>query len=398
MPRIPQPKGTRGSLRWIQHFVNEAPDALNATIGIGPIEWRSPLAIDDYAEYRDSSFLDLLGIKLPRRSLASFWPSGGPQWDALGRAESGEVVLVEAKAHVGEILTPASRGSEDSLKRIRASLAETATALGALPGSVDWSQRFYQYTNRLAHAYLLNRLNGVRAVLAFLYFIGDSDMNGPQSRREWEAALAVVHEALGLRGRVPPYAKNVFIDVPEVSSASQLGTRSVERAPVPKKWRNDPRKAAEIMKEILPNRADRDFLLTQLSESIQKANSVAPNAWAVTLYENGFRLNVGRVEVLTAFDGQVGFFIHGDYPAVPEAVRNYIQLVDRKSVPGLNYFFCGNVKRFRLCRDVLLPAHYDLIAKAGRTKTGRPVAGTPHRVAHSRGLVDLAQSIAQRHL
>lgn len=219
MPRIPQPKGTRGSLRWIQHFVNEAPDALNAAIGIGPIEWHSPVAIDDYAEYRDSSFLDLLGIKLSRRSLASFWPSGGPQWDALGRAESGEVVLVEAKAHVCEILTPGSRGSEDSLKRIRASLAETATALGGLPGSVDWSQRFYPYTNRLAHAYLLNRLNGVRAVLVFLYFIGDSDMDGPLSRREWNAAIAVVHDALGLRGRIPPYVKDVFIDIPKLEPA-----------------------------------------------------------------------------------------------------------------------------------------------------------------------------------
>lgn len=396
MGRIPQQKGTRGSLRWIQHFVNEAPDALNAAIGNGPIEWRSPRKEDKYAEYRDSAFLDLLGIKLPRRSLTSFWPSGGPQWDALGRAESGEVVLVEAKAHVGEILTPASRGSEDSLKRIRASLAETATALGALPGSVDWSQRFYQYTNRLAHTYLLNRLNGVRALLVFLYFIGDRDMDGPQSRREWEAALAVVHEALGLRGRVPPYAKNIFIDVPEASSASQPGTRSVERAPVPKKWRNDPRKAAEVMRDIFPNRADRDFVLTQLAESIREANTVAPKAWAVTLFPDGFRLNVGKVEVLTAFDGQVGFFTHGDYPVAPEAVRNYIRPVDRKSVPGLNNFFYGSVERFRLCRDVLLHAHYDLIAKAGRTKTDRPVAGTPHRAAHSPGLADLAQSTAKR--
>lgn len=215
--RIPQPKGTRGSLRWIQHFVNESPEALNAAIGTGPIDWRSPRKEDKYAEYRDSAFLDLLGITLPQRPLASFWPSRGPQWDALGRARSGEVVLVEAKAHVEEILSPASRSSDDSLKKIRASLGETAAALCAQRGSVDWSQRFYQYTNRLAHAYLLKQLNGVPALLVFLYFIGDSDMNGPQSRREWDAALSVLHEAVGLRGRVPSYVKEVFIDIPRLS-------------------------------------------------------------------------------------------------------------------------------------------------------------------------------------
>jgi hypothetical protein len=34
MKRIPQPRGERGSLRWIQHFVNNDPDSLNAAIGL----------------------------------------------------------------------------------------------------------------------------------------------------------------------------------------------------------------------------------------------------------------------------------------------------------------------------------------------------------------------------
>lgn len=49
MGRIPQQKGIRGSQRWIQHFVNEAPDELNDAIGVGPVEWQSPLGNDDYA-------------------------------------------------------------------------------------------------------------------------------------------------------------------------------------------------------------------------------------------------------------------------------------------------------------------------------------------------------------
>ncbi len=106
MGRVPQPEGTRGSLRWIQHFVNEDSGALDAAIGLGPITWVSPRKDDDYAEYRDSTALDELSVTLPRRSLSSFWPGRGPQWDALGRAASGELILVEAKAHISEILTP----------------------------------------------------------------------------------------------------------------------------------------------------------------------------------------------------------------------------------------------------------------------------------------------------
>jgi len=215
MKRIPQPKGARGSLRWIQHFVNEESSVLDAEIGLGPVEWVSPRKEDDYAEYRDSGALERLKVTLPRRSLSSFWPPRGPQWDALGLAASGEIVLVEAKAHVGEILSPGTKASPQSLKLIRDSLKETAKALGASTGAVDWSQTFYQYTNRLAHAYLLKVLNGLPAVLVFLYFIGDRDMeDAPQTRREWEAAIAVLHEALGLRGRIPPYVKDAFLQVP----------------------------------------------------------------------------------------------------------------------------------------------------------------------------------------
>jgi hypothetical protein len=50
--RYPQPRGNRGSLRWIQKLVNERPDVLDAAIGIGRVEWLSPLATDDFAEYR----------------------------------------------------------------------------------------------------------------------------------------------------------------------------------------------------------------------------------------------------------------------------------------------------------------------------------------------------------
>ena len=164
------------------------------------------------AEYRDQAFLDQLGLTLPRRSLDSFWPAGGPQWDALGLATSGESVLVEAKAHVPELLSQPTQAGEESARVIARSLSEAATGLGASPGT-DWSRRFYQYTNRLAHAWFLAAANGLPLRLAFVHFVGDADMDGPLSRREWEAALTVLHEAVGMRGRMPDYVTEIFVDV-----------------------------------------------------------------------------------------------------------------------------------------------------------------------------------------
>lgn len=193
-------------------MVNKHADVLADAIGLGPISWYSPLENDDCAEYRDSAFLERLGCPPLKLPLTEFWPSMGPQWDALGRTLTGDLVLVEAKANLPELLSSPSGASPESAARIRGSLEEVSMAIGASPGT-DWSRRFYQYANRLAHAHFLNERNGVPARLVFLYFIGDADVSGPESRREWEAAIAVLHEALGIRGRLPTYVSDAFVDV-----------------------------------------------------------------------------------------------------------------------------------------------------------------------------------------
>ncbi|MCW5718337.1 MAG: hypothetical protein KIS68_10955 [Bauldia sp.] len=105
--RIPQPLGTRGSLRWVQIAINRHPDLLEAALP--GIRWLSPLAADDYAEYRDGSFLRLVGLDSLTPKLKGFWPTRGPQWDALGLMGTAPV-LVEAKAHLREFISPPTRG------------------------------------------------------------------------------------------------------------------------------------------------------------------------------------------------------------------------------------------------------------------------------------------------
>jgi hypothetical protein len=212
--RFPQSLSAKGSQRWLESVVKDAPQLLDEQIGAGHIDWRSPVAKDDYAEYRDEAFLKRVGVKAATRALNLFWPRGGPQWDGLGVADSGEVILVEAKAHLNELYSPASSASEESLATIQLALREAARGLG-VPDGFEWSKQFYQYANRLAHAYFLNTVNNVPTKLAFVYFVGDNDVKGPATRAEWETAIDAVHQGLGL-ARTPAFVVDVFIDVTQI--------------------------------------------------------------------------------------------------------------------------------------------------------------------------------------
>jgi len=227
MGRFPQSKGERGSLKWVQLLVNECPALINSSLHNAcvlshnaRISWLSPIRADKFAEYRDQAFLDLLGIRLTRRPLDTFWPNRGPQWDALARIDSGEVFLVESKAHISEVLSPGTKASSKSKMLIDKSLKEVQSYLGIHP-TVDWSKVFYQYTNRLAHLYLLRELNDVPAFLVFLYFVGDREMHGPSTPDEWKSATQVVRGVLGLREghKLSRFVLDVFIDVAQIEKA-----------------------------------------------------------------------------------------------------------------------------------------------------------------------------------
>src|SRR5258706_11485960 len=98
--RVVQPIGERGSLKWIQRSIAESWCSLNEPLlaklpSATRIDWLSPLAKDEYAEYRDAAFLKLLKLDHLVGQLAGFWPLRGPQWDALARTDARHVVLVE---------------------------------------------------------------------------------------------------------------------------------------------------------------------------------------------------------------------------------------------------------------------------------------------------------------
>lgn len=220
MNRYPQPSNGHGSLLDIQILVNNFPDLLTnkirSEIGISSesIDWVSPRRDDDFAEYRDNGFLNKLGITSLKTN--SFWPNNGPQWDALGRGNTSEYFLVEAKAHVPEIVSSPTKASPKSLKLIKQSLDSCKEYLN-IGNPTNWAGTFYQYTNRLTHLYFLRTVNRQPAFLVFVYFVGDKSVSGPESIAEWKAALTVLEGSLGLSShKLKQYIANVFVDVKEI--------------------------------------------------------------------------------------------------------------------------------------------------------------------------------------
>lgn len=83
MSRVPQRRGEHGSLKWIQSCVNAHQQILDDAIlahlpNTKSIAWRSPLASDEFAEYRDGAFLSALRLDRLTDDLAQFWPARGP--------------------------------------------------------------------------------------------------------------------------------------------------------------------------------------------------------------------------------------------------------------------------------------------------------------------------------
>ena len=229
MSRTLQPKAEKGSQKWLQILVNDRPDLFDALLrsatkspAASPVTWLSPRRDDDYAEYRDGDFVNCLGIAPSqiKEPLKDFWPANGPVWDGLGKIgrdkEPDTLLLVEAKAHIKEAVTDKSKAkSETSIAKIKAALTQTKQAC-APSSEVEWSDNFYQYANRLAHLYWLRELNNLPAYMVFVYFIGDTERNGPQTRQEWEGAIKLLETFMGIRqsqNKLAPYVIDLFVNV-----------------------------------------------------------------------------------------------------------------------------------------------------------------------------------------
>lgn len=221
--RIEQKEGTKGSLKFIQQLIARKPTliaehlaAAGAIPSGAPVTWLSPLAEDQWAEYRDDAFLERIGHPELAAALKNFWPARGPQWDGLARS-SDVVLLVEAKAHVGELASSCAAESQASRDLITSSLDATKRALGA-KADADWMNGHYQLANRLAHLSFL-RERGVDARLVLLQFTGETGMPTSSTPTAYEDAYTTAMKHLGFApGAIVPGVVHVSIDVAELNS------------------------------------------------------------------------------------------------------------------------------------------------------------------------------------
>lgn len=221
----------KGSQRQLQEYVNNARSELNQQI-FGAISslprscglrWVSPLKGNEeqegYQEYSDAKFLIAVRQADLSFELQRFWPSGGPSWDALAIVYTGGppgVLLVEAKAHPGEIASSCGAKDQISKQKINGGLNATKSWLGVDKRS-DWFSQYYQSANRLAHLYFLREIAKVPAWLANLYFVDDAS-HISTTRVEWDKKIAEVEECLRLRRPPSPYVGNVFLLSKEIAS------------------------------------------------------------------------------------------------------------------------------------------------------------------------------------
>jgi len=209
-------RAIRGSRRQLQDYVNSCPDALSEQIlrqlpakdrELKPrIKWVSPLAKEGFREYRDAEFLERVGLGDSASHLASFWPSKGPCWDALGvisdpagKMKPG-VILVEAKSHIAEIFGSGCQATPRSRLKIESAISQVQSWYAVSTGE-NWLGPLYQFANRIAHLFFLRERLGTPTWLVNLYFTGDPI--GPADRAEWEIAVAGVKTQLGLTSLVP---------------------------------------------------------------------------------------------------------------------------------------------------------------------------------------------------
>ena len=235
-----QGKADKGSQKWLQMAINECPRLLASKItsrlpdSPTEIDWRSPLANENYKEHRDKEFLDKLGESRylhqplpPWNELYSFWPKNGPRWDAHGITDKEQILLVEAKSHITELQGPGSGAtSQDSIQKIARSLNETQQFLG-VDLSIDWAKSpYFQFANRLAFLYWFHELNGRDAYLVLLYFLNDQAMERrniaiPRIPADWKPSVECQDRIMGIRQGHPLSDRiiHVYIDVNDIKGS-----------------------------------------------------------------------------------------------------------------------------------------------------------------------------------
>lgn len=179
---------------------------LDSLIGLGEVKWYSPLATENFKEYELPGFFkehsEMFSPKINWPKL----PKIKCHWDAIGVAPDGTLILVEAKAHQGELEKGCMAKDPRSISIIRERVYAT------MGGNDEaWMNTYYQIANRYVYLDQLNAA-GIKTVLVYLYFVNDVT-HGNESRESWDEYLAKMRLEHPTPQRLEPFVKHIFFDV-----------------------------------------------------------------------------------------------------------------------------------------------------------------------------------------
>ncbi|MDD2228100.1 MAG: hypothetical protein PHY48_01665 [Candidatus Cloacimonetes bacterium] len=190
-------------LRWMGRHRNAFNAAVISALGVTDenhcINWLDFKFNCNKEAWYDSELIRLEFIKDNDVRDEWLWPDTGKQqnWDAIGyietnnqphRATNKDVILVEAKAHLGESESSCKAG-ENSSKVISGIFESTASELRIAKYDTfkdSWFNKYYQYANRLAtYSYLKSK--GYHPHLLLVYFINDEHQGKicPSDHSQW---------------------------------------------------------------------------------------------------------------------------------------------------------------------------------------------------------------------
>jgi len=153
-----------------------------------------------------------------------FWPQRGNKqnWDAI-LMNNGKIILIEAKAHIKEIMQSCGAKGE-SRQQIREAFEATKYYFKMTSDS-DWLKHYYQLANRLAFVYFLFTC-GISARILNVYFLNGykirKKINGRikvqenksvRSIKEWEETIKQEYNYLGINNSsAEKYVYSIYVD------------------------------------------------------------------------------------------------------------------------------------------------------------------------------------------
>jgi HNH endonuclease len=144
-----------------------------------------------------------------------------------------------------------------------------------------------------------------------------------------------------------------------------------------------------VILATVPNALARMAVLQQLIDSSEAAERIAPSAWGVTPFSDGFRLNVGQVEVLVLSGGAIRLNLVGQIGESPFIGPLFV-VAQYQSVREISCAFVGTPEEFVLYRDSLKESHLRFVERAATTRSGETRTGTRYRDSHSEALIAFA--------